>query len=765
MALDDREENSAALEVHIESSLNSQTVSVLHLKNVRTQDEWKNFFQQSIQLQAEKSELYAKSFVENEIDGSTVYELIDNETLIMLMGLNPSHYLKLLAHVKKDIANAQGAVERPNRHSTQKNLAKLPVPKIACNSSQREFEVFCFNWRIYKDHFNLNNEEAVRTLYLCAPEEIQDRVIAQMGTENNLQWDESSLMNTIKDIVTTKLSPIVHIQKFHAMLQKENETCSEFLQKLRSKSSSCCFLCPHCKKSISEELVKHKFVLGLRNKEIQTAALKTESIKPGTPLAQLLNEALTIEQSIRDQKTVSTSKDETIYSLEEEEPDVNNVFQIQKHNRAAPSKLCRNCGNKFLPGHNCPAKNIKCHSCGITGHFQKVCRSQSRGRYNQSSNQSINRFNRHQQQGVNSVVCSEDASIGFLMVASLKSDNSLTEITVSLTTTVKDGQSITQSIKVLPDTGANLCLLGPKQLEVLGINIDQMYDSNKVLKVAGGTSMETSHQFSATLQLAGRKTDVVIYFCRLVQRFFLSRQACIGLGIVPATFPYPPEVGNVAFSTNEAMRHSICNPPEYGQHSDVKPPILPANLTEEDVPKLRKYLINAFSSSVFNRKKPFPKLSTPPARIHLRENYTMPKPAYQPAVVAEHWAERVKSSIDRDVEAGILLKVPFNEPTTWCSRMVIVKKRMAVLVEQWITRSLTSNVYASRYTVLHPSIPPGRFPKTHGNRCLMLWMVTMQWKLMKRVASSPRLLLLGVGTGTCVSHKGTVRLEMPSTEG
>ena len=93
------------------------------------------------------------------------------------------------------------------------------------------------------------------------------------------------------------------------------------------------------------------------------------------------------------------------------------------------------------------------------------------------------------------------------------------------------------------------------------------------------------------------------------------------------------------------------------------------------MPKLHKYLIDTFSDTVFNNKKPFPKLSTPPARIHLREDYTIPKPAFQPAVVAEHWAERVKKSIDRDVEAGILLKVPFNEPTIWCSRMVLVKKK------------------------------------------------------------------------------------------
>jgi hypothetical protein len=508
-------------------------------------------------------------------------------------------------------------------------------------------------------------------LYLCAPEEKQDQIIAQMGTKNISEWDENILMNTIRDVVTTKLSPIVHIQKFHSMVQKESESCNDFLQRLRSKASSCEFVCPHCDRNISEEHVKHKFVLGLNNKDIQKAALKTESTHPGTPLSKLLNETLTIEQSIIDQQTVSISKGQTVLAVDDEDSDTGNIFQVSRQDRTSyNNKTCRNCGNKFLPGHRCPARNIRCHSCGILGHFQKVCRSQNRNKYNQVQSQS-NYSNRYQQQkqNVNSVELSEGPSIGYLMVGSLKTDQSLTEIFVQLTTVVNNNHEINTQIKVLPDTGANLCLLGPKQLAILGINADQIQYSNKVLKVAGGSSMQTSRQFSASLRLGERITSVIIYYCECVQRFFLSRQACIDLGIVPTSFPYPPEHGNVAFCVNKITI------PTHKKHQIPSPSILPVKPTVEDIPKLRAYLIDQFSGTVFNNKNPFPKLSTPPAHIHLRENYIIPKPAYQPAVVAEHWAERVKQSIDRDVEAGILLKVPFNEPTTWCSRMVIVKKK------------------------------------------------------------------------------------------
>ena len=74
-------------------------------------------------------------------------------------------------------------------------------------------------------------------------------------------------------------------------------------------------------------------------------------------------------------------------------------------------------------------------------------------------------------------------------------------------------------------------------------------------------------------------------------------------------------------------------------------------------------------------KGKFPKLSTPPARIHLKPNHTVPKPAYWPATIAEHWSKEVKEAIESDVESGILTRVPFNEPTEWCARIVVVPKK------------------------------------------------------------------------------------------
>ena len=107
----------------------------------------------------------------------------------------------------------------------------------------------------------------------------------------------------------------------------------------------------------------------------------------------------------------------------------------------------------------------------------------------------------------------------------------------------------------------------------------------------------------------------------------------------------------------------------------VKPSTIPFSPIESNIPALKKFLLRSFAKSTFNRSKPFPKLSTTKANIHLKPDYVTPKPAYWPATVAEHWAADVKGGIDRDVDNGVMRWVPLNEACEWCARMVVVKKK------------------------------------------------------------------------------------------
>ena len=102
------------------------------------------------------------------------------------------------------------------------------------------------------------------------------------------------------------------------------------------------------------------------------------------------------------------------------------------------------------------------------------------------------------------------------------------------------------------------------------------------------------------------------------------------------------------------------------------PPPLPYPATEENVGKLKDYLIKSFPT-VFTRSTPFPAMACKPVHIHLKKDAT-PSATHVPIPIPLHWKAEVKASLDRDVENGIIEPVPIGEPVQWCSPMVVVAK-------------------------------------------------------------------------------------------
>ena len=66
-------------------------------------------------------------------------------------------------------------------------------------------------------------------------------------------------------------------------------------------------------------------------------------------------------------------------------------------------------------------------------------------------------------------------------------------------------------------------------------------------------------------------------------------------------------------------------------------------------------------------------MSGRPAKIHLKPD-AVPHARHAPIPIPHHWKTKVKESLDRDVERGIIAPVPIGSPVTWCSPMVVVSK-------------------------------------------------------------------------------------------
>ena len=60
----------------------------------------------------------------------------------------------------------------------------------------------------------------------------------------------------------------------------------------------------------------------------------------------------------------------------------------------------------------------------------------------------------------------------------------------------------------------------------------------------------------------------------------------------------------------------------------------------------------------------------PPVEIHLYEG-AIPRTYHTAAPIPVHWREKVYNDLLRDEALGVIERVPYGEPATWCHRMVV----------------------------------------------------------------------------------------------
>ena len=95
--------------------------------------------------------------------------------------------------------------------------------------------------------------------------------------------------------------------------------------------------------------------------------------------------------------------------------------------------------------------------------------------------------------------------------------------------------------RIFPDSGASICIAGPHHLDQLGLSIKHLIPSRKIVRAVGGFKLACKGWIPMQFTVGNRSTKQALYICDKVDRIYFSREGCIDIGILPATFPYPME--------------------------------------------------------------------------------------------------------------------------------------------------------------------------------------------------------------------------------
>ena len=676
-----------------------------------TLDSWKKFLEDA-GIPSAVSGTYADLLVDNCM---TDHHDLSREVLKDVGITRAGHIISILKYCSPPAIAAEQNDAREPRPLSGHRLpppSKPPMaaaPQISAEMTHPEFRKFRWDWGIFKSLTALSTAQIAAQIYSNCDSSVQNSIINTASDYFTLS--EDAILDLLERIVTKRSNPSIHRLAFSNLAQSENEPVKDFVVRLKSSARDCEFVCPNCNHDLVPVNVKDQLIRGLHNSTLQTDILAKSDTLGDLPT--IVKHAESFEVAIHDQSKLQDSSDVMGARISEykrmnqmrisnnwanQQPPTNQQQQKPyEHQRPPPSqsasrdnqkqhkggqqqhkggqqqqrtRICRGCGStthSLFRQTDCPAWGQRCHNCDTPNHFAKVCR-QAKQERTPANGQPTRDF----AAAIIAHVRYDQLTESF---TSTSTEPEVKFVPAEMTPIVQGKRKTAQLAKIFPDSGADICLAGSKHLVKLGIRTDELITCRKTITAVGGHVLKCRGCLVMEFNISGNTTRQPLYICDRVDRIYFSRKGCKEVHILPSSFPFPAQtdVASIepATPTHPMEPTTACTAPE--PVLPPRPTALQFTDTEENIPKLKQYLIEKFEDTVFSRGTTFRSMNCPPAHIHLKDD-AKPHAVHTPYSIPIHWRDEVKRLLDRDVEDGIIEPVPIGDPVVWCSPMVVTAK-------------------------------------------------------------------------------------------
>ena len=255
-------------------------------------------------------------------------------------------------------------------------------------------------------------------------------------------------------------------------------------------------------------------------------------------------------------------------------------------------------------------------------------------------------------------------------------------------------------ISAVANTGAQSNLWSLEEFLTCGFSRDDLLPVNLSLSAANRSSIAIEGAFFARLSTAPSDSDStscrsMVYVSSSVRAMYLSYESLLDLGLLPMDFPSSNGGGgpgdkrgpgtpdkplsvNAAGSTKGGCKVNPqvtqCSCPQRTAPPS-RPQALPFPCTPENNGRMKVWLLERYASSTFNTcpHQALPCMEGPPVDMHV-DPAAKPKACHTAATVPLHWQQRVYDDLLWDEALGVIERVPYGEPVTWCHRMVVTRK-------------------------------------------------------------------------------------------
>ena len=610
----------------------------------------------------------------------------------------------------------QPAVQPPGNNPAAVKPSKRMDPKISIikeSETMEEMDRKEDEFAIYKEQTGLSDKDAALDLYRSCETPLKQK----LRTSAKFQGASvKTLMEEIRRLATPRLNVTIERQEFRMMKQENTEKALDFESRLRQKAKNCNFRCctcrascPDCHTNPHDDEITRMLISGMADSELQREMWAKEE----TDLDKVIKAMVASETATEQQEKANRVGAKSSFRKRKEQDKIPKPVQQPLPCSLRDGKCARCGGNKAAEV--CRAFGKTCENCKKANHFKAVCRGPpARGRQVESDEDD-------QSSGVGQVLTvpiktgwirhNKSTTVSSLLwnprkktfVEKTTIDSKEDSLKVSIQTLhgievqtrglrlakspITDSRITEHS--VLPDTGAQINLAGRPLMRAMGILPQNLHKNNQRCMAVGNHPLDMLGFLPvmvSTLDTDGerRETRTVVYFADKVKTTLLSLSTLTDLGCISTHWPKPAgrsELVRSASIHDENIDADDDESPEetagYSTRDPTpnRPEEMPFPATQENIPKLKKWLVEKFAKSTFNTSSaPLAKMTGPPMTIHV-DKLAKPRAIHKPIPVPHHWQQKVKEDLLKDVKLGILEKVPMGVPTRWQARMVVVAKK------------------------------------------------------------------------------------------
>ena len=654
---------------------------------------------------------------------------------------------------------------------------KLARPTISSGGNGEDWEYFNTRWTEYKKAHRLKDTDVTLQLLECCDDLLRKDLTRSSGGSLT-DKPEKDVLAAIKRLAIREESIMVARVNLNNMSQDRGEPVRNYCARLRGQARTCQITtaCPHCTKSVdyTDEILRDCLIRGICDTDIQLDVLGQddqamslekvtrfiEAKESGKRSASHLHDTYSADAAASTYRRRQTAARGPM-TRPERHMEPSQAPSPPDHTMTGPCGYCGESGHGrsaplSLRQRACPAFGHRCGHCSRLHHTDRVCRNKQKARKTNTvaaadahAGQLMAESQIDPQPGFDALcsVTSVESLDGQLLLSldhhlydqmsdTWRKRHSQDQPTISLLARSVPSdyhalglpgprETTPVSVQAVADTGCQSCLTGLQFVRRLGLCHADLTPVKMKMHAANGQGIRILGALILRLSGVDRhgsttETRQITYVTDESDRFYLSREACSALGIIPDSFP---SVGDARSDTDTPTAHQSddhsapltatpqCNCPR--RQRPPPPPTLPYPATEANRERLEGYLRDHYRSSTFNTcpHQSLPLMDGQPLQLMVDAD-AKPVVHHTPVPVPFHWQEAVKAGLDRDVELGVLEAVPVGEPVTWCHRMVVCAKKNGTPRRTVDFQAL--NRHATRETHHTPSpfhqarsVPPG----------------------------------------------------------